>query len=273
MPRIHPTAIVDPSAKIDDDVEIGPYCIVEADTFLGPGCVLRSHAILRRYTQLGRGNFVDSHAVLGGEPQDLKFRPETVSFLRIGDDNVFREGVTISRATAEGSVTRVGNRTYWMTGAHAGHEAVVEDDVILANNAAIAGHARVGRKAFLSAGAALHQYCWVGPLVMAHANSCISMHLPPYCTLTNINRVRSLNTVGLRRADWISQEDRKQIKRLFRLLYRSGLTTGHALEKMRSQNGLGEPARAFVNFLESIQKADKPHDRGICPHRPDWTVG
>jgi UDP-N-acetylglucosamine acyltransferase len=273
MPRIHPTAIVDPSARIDDDVEIGPYCLVEADTVLGPGCILRSHAILRRYTQLGRGNFVDSHAVLGGEPQDLKFRPEAESFLKIGDENVFREGVTISRATAEGGVTHVGSRTYWMTGAHAGHEAVVEDDVILANNVAIAGHARIGRKAFLSAGSAVHQYCWTGPLVMVQANSCVSMHLPPYCMLTSINHVRSLNTVGLRRADWISQKDRMQIKELFRLLYRSGLTTGSALEQMRSRNGLGEPARLFVNFLETAQRAEKPHNRGICHHQSNWTAG
>lgn len=269
MSRIHATAVVDPSARIADDVEIGPYSIVEADCVLGPGCVLRSHAIVRRYTQMGEGNYVDSHAVLGGEPQDLKFQADTVSYLRIGDHNIFREGVTISRATSPEATTTVGNRTYWMTGAHAGHEAVVEDDVILANNVAIAGHARVGRKAFLSAATAIHQFCWAGPLVMTQANSGISMHLPPYCMLSHINRVRSLNTVGLRRANWISEEDRRQIKTLFRLLYRSGLSTGNAMKQIRSQEDLGEPARLFVRFLEAAQSAAKPNNRGICPHMPN----
>ena len=128
MATIHSTALVDPAAKLADDVEIGPYCLVEADVALGPGTVLRPHAIVRRYTTLGSGNFVDSFAVLGGLPQDLKFKPDTVSFVRIGDNNVFREGVTVSRATGEGHATTVGSGTYWMTGSHAGHDATVHDD-------------------------------------------------------------------------------------------------------------------------------------------------
>jgi len=149
MPKVHPTAIVHPTAVLSDGVEIGAYSIVEADVVIGPGTVLRDHAILRRYTTIGQNNIVDSYAVLGGLPQDLKFNPRTASYLRVGDDNVFREGVTISRATGEGEATVVGNRTYWMTTAHAGHSAVVEDDCILVNGSALAGHTVLGRGAIL----------------------------------------------------------------------------------------------------------------------------
>src|SRR5574337_350412 len=112
MAKIHPTAIVHPAAVLCDGVEIGAYSIVEADVVIGPGSVVRDHAILRRYTAIGQNNIVDSYAVLGGVPQDFKFDPRTVSYLRVGDNNVFREGVTISRATREGNATVVGNRTY-----------------------------------------------------------------------------------------------------------------------------------------------------------------
>ena len=138
MPRIHPTAIVHPQVGLADvfhaaDVEIGPYSIVESDVEIGANCVLREHVIIRRYTTLGEGNLIDSHVVLGSEPQDLKWDPETVSYLRIGDGNVMREGVTISRGGKEGAATMIGNRTYFMGFSHVGHDAVIEDEVIVCN--------------------------------------------------------------------------------------------------------------------------------------------
>jgi len=180
MPKVHPTAIVHPTAVLSDGVEIGAYSIVEADVVIGPGTVLRDHAILRRYTTIGQNNIVDSYAVLGGLPQDLKFNPRTASHLRAGDDNVFREGVTISRATSEGEATIVGNRTYWMTAAHAGHNAVVEDDAILVNGSALAGYTVLGRGAILSANVLVHQFCWVGEGAMSQGNSATSMNIAPF---------------------------------------------------------------------------------------------
>lgn len=166
MPRIHPTAIVDAKAQLAEDVEVGPFCIIEGDVVIGAGTVVRDHAVIRRYTTLGSGNFVDSFCSLGGEPQDLKFSPQTVSYVRIGNNNVFREGVTISRATGEGNVTSIGNNNYWMTQAHAGHNATVENDVVLGNNVALAGHSVVHSRAILSANTGIHQFCWVGQMAM-----------------------------------------------------------------------------------------------------------
>ena len=266
MPKIHPTAIVDPSARLGEDVEVGAYCVIEPDVDVGEGTVLRSNVILRRYTTLGRGNFVDSFSVLGGEPQDLKFDPGTCSYLRIGYRNVFRESTTISRATGEGKTTLVGNETYWMVGAHAGHNAVVKDKAILVNGSALAGHSELGQRSILSSHVVVHQFCWVGEMVMAQGNSAASMHVPPYTMLTvPINSLGGLNSVGLRRAEHISEEDYRQIKEAFRLTYRSGLTPAKALEKMDACADWGEAAGRFRDFVRRVLTAEPPYKRGLCP--------
>jgi len=268
MPRIHPTAIIQSSAELAEDVEVGPYCLIEADVSVGAGCLLRSHVVLRRYTSMGKGNVVDAGCVLGGEPQDLKFDPATVSYLRIGDGNIFREGVTISRATGGGNSTRVGSRTYWMAGAHAGHNATVEDGVILANGCAVGGHATVGAGAILSAHVGVHQFCWVGERVMSQGHAGVSTHVPPYVLISgDINSVVGLNTVGLRRAPGFTDDDRRQIKEAFCLAYRAGLTTPKALERMDACTDWGAPAAHFRDFIRRVLAAPKPFNRGLCPLR------
>jgi UDP-N-acetylglucosamine acyltransferase len=274
MAKIHPTAIVHPTAVLRDGVEIGAYSIVEADVVIGSGSVLGEHAILRRYTTIGRNNIVDSYAVLGGAPQDRKCDPRTVSYLRVGDDNVFREGVTISRATGEGHATLVGNRTYWMTGAHAGHDVIVEDDAILVNGAALAGHTVLGRGAILSANVAVHQFCWVGEMAMGQGNSATSMHIPPFALFAGANRIVSLNAVGMRRSTWINKEDCHQIKEAFDLTYRRSLTVNDALRAMDEQGEWGAAATRFRDFVRRVVSAQSPYNRGLCPlRRRDQTIG
>lgn len=267
MPRIHPTACVDRDATLADDVEVGPYAVVEGRVGIGPGCVLREHAVIRRFTTLGRENVVDSFAVLGGLPQDLKFDPATESYLRIGNGNVFREGVTISRATAAGGATIVGSRTYWMTCAHAGHDAVVEDECILVNGAALAGHSRVGRRAIISAHVGVHQFCRVGEGVMAQGNAAISMHVPPFTIVSQVGRVVSLNVVGLRRWPGLTQRDRAEVKQAFSLVYRESLPLREALARMDGRTDWGSAAASFREFVRDVVTAAPPHDRGLCPLR------
>ncbi|RPI64597.1 MAG: acyl-ACP--UDP-N-acetylglucosamine O-acyltransferase [Planctomycetaceae bacterium] len=268
MPKIHPSAVVDPTAEIADDVTIGAYAVIEGGVKIGSGSVIGSHAIIHRYTSLGQGNFVDSFAALGGLPQDLKFDPRTVTYLRIGDFNTFREHVTISRATKPGTATTIGNKTYWMVGSHAGHDSAVDDGVILANNAAVAGHAHIGRKAILSANVLIHQFCWIGEMVMTQGNSGLSMHLPPYTMLADgINRVVGLNKVGIRRNPDFTEEDRRQIKEAFRITYRSGITMTKALAQMDACTDWGEPACRFREFVRKVLTAQPPYNRGLCPMR------
>ncbi len=265
MPNIHPTAIVHGDTRIADDAAIGPYCVIESDVEIGSQTVIREHAVIRRYTTLGKNNLVDAMGVIGGEPQDLKFDPEQVTYVRIGDNNVFREGVTISRATGEGNVTVVGNNTYWMAGAHAGHNTVIEDYVILTNGCAIGGHATIGRRAILSSYVGVHQFCWVGEMVMLQGHAGTSTHVPPYTMIAGINRVVGINSIGLRRAEEITDEDRRQIKEAFRITYRSGLTTPKALEKMDACNDWGEHADKFRQFVRRVLNAKPPHNRPLCP--------
>ena len=267
MPKIHPTALVDPGAKIADDVVIGPYGIVEADVEIGPGCELRSHAIVRRFTTLGRGNLVDSFAVLGGEPQDLKFDGQTVSYLRIGDENTFREGVTISRATAPGGATTVGSRGFWMAASHAAHDTTIGDDVVFVNSASIAGHARIGNRVILGGGAGVHQFCRVGEGVMLQGNGGLSTHAPPFVTCRGVNIVFGLNRVGLRRRDDTTAEDVNQVLEAFRILYRSKLRPATALVAMDKHDDWGTHATKFREFVREALQAEPPFRRGLCTMR------
>jgi len=262
MSKIHPTAVVDPAAVLADDVEIGPWCVVERDVTLGPGCVLRPSAIVRQFTTMGSNNLVDSFTVIGSLPQDFKFDPRTVSHVRIGDNNVFREGCTVSRATTPGQATVIGSNTYWMTGAHVGHDSLVEDDVILINRVALAGHTTVRRGAMLSAHVSVHQFCWVGELVMAQGNSTISAHTPPFVITTGNSDIAGLNTVGLRRAG-VSSEHRQQIQEAFDLLFRRRLTVRHALDAMDQRTDWEGPVLRFRDFVRDVSLAKKPFNRPL----------
>ena len=267
MANIHPTAIVDQSAKLTDDVTVGPFCIVEGDVEIGPGTVLRHHVVVRRHTTLGANNTLDAFVVLGGEPQDVKFAPDTVSYVRIGDDNVFRESVTISRAATLGEATTVGNGTYWMANSHAGHDTTIGDGVTLANGVLVAGHVTVGPQTILSGGVLIHQYTWLGEMVMTRGQTGAGQHVPPFVLIAYINSVVGLNVVGLRRAAEITDEDRRQIKEMFDLTYRSKLTPSRALEKMDACTDLGAPAGRFRDFVRKTVAAEPPYNRGLCPMR------
>lgn len=262
---IHPTAIVDSSARIADDAEIGAYAIVEADTEIGSGSKIRPHAVIRRYTIMGKNNIVDSSTVLGGEPQDLKFDPDMVSYLRIGDGNIFRECVTINRATKEGSSTTVGNNTYWMNHAHAGHDVTIGSNVIMPSNTQVAGHSRIDDGAILPANGNIHQFCWVGKKVMFQGGAQVSMHVPPFVLCAMDNNVVGLNVVGLKRDPNISDEDRKQIKEAFEITYRSGLPLEKAVEQLDACSEWEPAACEFRQFVKDVFIAQPPYKRGLCP--------
>lgn len=267
MPNIHPTAIVDSGAKLAEDVEVGAYCVVESDVTIGAGTVLKAHAVIRRYTTLGQGNLVDSFAVLGGEPQDLGFDRNARSFLSIGDHNTFREGVTISRATQPGGATTVGNDTFWMTNSHAGHDTRIGNKVIIVNGVLLAGHATVGDGVILSGNTLVHQFTWIGEMVMSQGMTGIGMHVPPYVMLANINQVIGLNQVGLRRNSSLTNSDRRQIKQAFSITYTSGLSPAKALAEMDACREWGPPAAKFRDFVRKVLGASKPYIRGLCPPR------
>lgn len=261
---IHPTAVVDPSAELGDDVQIGPHAVVEGETRIGDGCRLAAGAIIRRWTTLGAGNTVDSHAVLGGDPQDHGHDPSVRSFLQIGGGNVFREGCTISRATGEDKATIIGDDNYFMTCVHVGHNCTVGSNCIMTNGSVLGGYVELGNRAILSANVGAHQFCWIGEGVMSRGNSSVTAHIPPYCMLFGMGCVRGLNNVGLRRTPGVTVEDRRQVRHAYDLLYRRGLSAKAAMAEMDACSDWGKPAATFRAFVRRVFEAPKPYNRGVC---------
>lgn len=248
---IHATAIVDPTAKLENDVSIGPYAVIEADVEIGEGSRIGAHAVIKRFTTLGRGNRVSEKAVLGGEPQDVKFKGERTDLI-IGDENLIREFCTFHRASGPGQSTRIGSRNFFMIGVHIAHNCEIGDDNIFANGAALAGHITVEDHVFLSNDVGAHQFVRMGRYAMVGGKSKIVQDvLPFFITDGNPPRVRGLNSVGLRRAGF-SPETRLALKQAYRLLFSRAMPleeTLLALEKTEEESVLH-----LVNFIRRSRR-------------------
>ena len=201
---------------------------------------------------IGERNTIHSHAVIGDYPQDTSYTPEIASEVIIGNDNTIREGVTIHRGASEGGITRLGNHCMLMANSHLGHESSVGDHTIIANNCMLGGHVTVGSRVFLGGGAGLHQFVKVGDYAMCQGNSSISQDLPPYCMCYGINTLLGLNSVGLKRAGFTT-EQRKEIKTLFTLLYQSGHNLTDAIKETEKKDW-SESALLLLNAVKSPSK-------------------
>jgi UDP-N-acetylglucosamine acyltransferase len=255
--KVHPTAIVDPNAKLGANVEIGPFSIIGAHVTIGDNTIVQSHVVIEAEVAIGRRNFIGHGAIIGVPPQDVSFSLERKTKVEIGDDNIFREYCTIHRGSPDGSATKIGDKNFLMAGAHIGHNCVIGNDVIIANNCLLAGHVRVDDGAFLGGGSTFHQFMHVGRLVMVQGSSAFGKDLPPFVIAAERNAVFGLNIVGLRRGGF-SANDRNEIKDAFKLVYLSGLNTSQALDKAATIT-FGAPAREFLDFVANAKK------RGICP--------
>ncbi len=248
---IHPTAVIDPRARLHPDVEVGPFAVIDGGVELGPGCRVGPHAHLTGHTTAGARNVFGTGCVIGGEPQDLRFKGAPTR-LRIGDDNTFREYVTVHCANGLEEDTEIGSGCYIMAGAHVGHNARIGNHVIIANGAQIAGHVQVADRAFISAYCLLHQFVRVGTLAMMRGGAGISKDLPPYCIARGVNSVCGLNVVGLRRAG-IDPESRLELRRLYRIVFRSGKLLKEALEEA-GREARGPWGRHFVEFVRESRR-------------------
>lgn len=247
---IHPSAIVDRAAQIDPSADIGPFCIVEAGAVIGPQTRLRSHVRVFTNTSIGARNDIFPFVALGGPPQDLAYKNEP-SYLRVGDDNIIREGATLHRGTGAATETVLGSRCFLMANAHVGHNCVVEDDVKLANSAMLGGHVRVGRSAFLGGNSGAHQFVRIGEFVMLGGLTRVTRDVPPFMMMTDFG-VTGPNTIGLRRAGF-SSEARQEIRRIYRVVFRSGLAFPHAVAQARDL-ARTDAGRRLLEFLTSQSK-------------------
>ncbi len=249
--EIHPTAVISQRAVLAEGVRIGAYALVEDDVTIGANCEIGAHAVVKRFTSLGARNRVFEHATLGGEPQDVKFKGEP-SRLVVGDDNLIREGATLHRASGAGGLTRIGHRNFLMIGVHIAHNCEVGDDNIFANGAALAGHILVEDHVFLSSNVGAHQFVRFGRYAMVGGKAKIVQDVLPYFTTDgNPPRVRGLNAVGLRRANF-SPASRLALKRAYRLLFRASLPLADALAELEQADD--EHVRHLARFIRASRR-------------------
>lgn len=247
--KIHPSAIVDSAAQIGADVEIGPFCVIGAGAVIGDRCRIQAHAVIEGSVRMGTGNFVGYGAIIGAAPQDLSFDPKTRSSVEIGNGNTIREYCTIHRGSAEGTATTIGDGNFLMANNHLGHNCVLGNGVVMANDCLLGGYVRIDDRAFIGGGSRFHQGIRMGRLVMAEGR--FTKNLPPFLGAAK-NEVYGLNVLGMRRAN-LSVAERDEIKRAFKLLYRSGFNTKQALEKA-AETEFGAVGREFFEFVANAGK-------------------
>ncbi len=248
---IHPTAIVDRSAEIDPTAEIGAYAVVERNVRIGAGTRVYPHGYVAEGTTLGARCQIHPFAVVGHLPQDLKW-PGEPSFTQVGDDTVVREHATIHRGTAPGSTTLVGPHCYIMAAAHIGHNCVIADHVTIANGSLLSGHVQVGSRAFLSGHVGVHQFVRIGELAMMGGGSRALMDVSPFMTMVERMELVGPNVVGLRRAGF-SREERAEIQRAYRTLFRTAVPLPAALDEF-APTVCTAPGRRLVEFLRAPSK-------------------
>ena len=267
MPVIHSTAIIHPQARVDASAEVGPYAVIDAGVTLGPGCWLGPYVHLTGETTIGANNRFHTGCIIGDAPQDLKYSG-TPTRVRIGDGNVFRENVTVHRATKPEGETTIGSGCFLMAGAHVGHNCDVADQVIIANGVCLGGHVTVHDRAFLSGNCLVHQFVRVGTLALMQGGSAISKDLAPFTISRRQNTVNGLNIIGLRRAGFTPAE-RLELKELYHALFRSGLVFRAAVAAAQDKFH-GAPSRTMLDFLSKstrgvVMEAKRPAAAGATP--------
>ncbi|CAN5556279.1 acyl-ACP--UDP-N-acetylglucosamine O-acyltransferase [soil metagenome] len=229
MPNIHPLALVDPTAELADDVTVGPYCLIEGGVKIGARTRLESHSIVKTGTTLGEDNVIGHGAVLGAGPQDRKYAGEE-TFLKIGDRNVFREYVTLHRATGEGNSTIVGDDNFIMAYSHVGHNGHLGNFITIANSCALAGSVTVEDMVTIGGLVGIHQFCRVGKTAMIGGYTKINRDVPPFMLVDGLDQqVHDINAIGLRRIGVTSQQ-RQALHKACKLIYKSNLGLTNALE-------------------------------------------
>lgn len=251
---IHPTAILDPGAKIGPGVRIGAFSIIGPEVTLDTGVEIGHHVVLEGPVHLGPGAKVGHGAVLGGLPQDLKFKPGTPSGVRVGAETVIREYVTIHRATRENGWTEIGQRCLLMASSHVAHDCRIGNDVIIVNYAGLTGHVEVDDGATVGGLTGIIPFGRIGAFAYIGGCSKVTHDVPPAVIADGVPATaRAVNVVGLRRAR-VDAESRRQLQAAFRILYRSGLTPRSAVERIRAELPPAPMITRLVEFVETSKR-------------------
>lgn len=251
---IHSQAIVDPAAKLADDVTVGPWSLIGPDVEIGAGCVIEPHVVIRGPTRIGAKNHIYQFSSIGESTPDFKYRNEPTRLV-IGDHNVIRENVTIHRGTVQDrSETTIGDNNLLMAYVHIGHDSVIGDSTVLVNNVALAGHVKVGDWAILSGYTLVHQFCQVGAHSFTGMGSAIGKDVPAYVTVSGAPaQAKAINSEGLRRRGF-SSTAMAQLRRAFKILYRQGLTLDLALQRLESMSDKSPEVLVFIDSIKASER-------------------
>lgn len=256
MAKIHKTAIVDKTAILADDVQVGPYCLIGPGVKIGQGTRLGPHCVIHRWTTIGKNNNLVCGSSIGVDPQDLKYKGEK-TYLEIGDNNTIREYVTLNRATGRGNKTVIGNSNLFMAASHVGHNCIIGNDNVLANAVLLGGHVIVEDNAILGGMVGIHQFCRVGKLAIIGGCSKAIQDVPPYSMCDgDPAKVYGLNKIGLQRTA-ITQQAQATLKKAFKILFTDGLLISNAVKKIEKELPQIEEIRHITKFVKSSE-------RGMC---------
>ena len=254
---IHPTAVIHPTASVDPTAEIGPYAVIGEGVRIGAQTRVGSHAVIE-FARIGQACQIYSHAFVGTAPQDLKYRGEKTRIV-IGDGTIVRECATLNRGTARTGQTLIGRRCLVMAYAHVAHDCVIEDEVILANSVAVAGHVQIGAGAIVGGLSGIHQFVRIGRLAMIGAGAMVALDIPPFCTVWGDRaKLVGLNTEGLKRRHY-SKAAIESLKKAYRQVFFSTKTVKQAVAQHEAARPAGEVAE-LLGFI-------KDSTRGVCRPR------
>lgn len=250
---IHPSAVIHPKAQIGSGCEIGPFCVVGEHVVLGENCKLHSHVVIDGHTTLGKGNEIFPFASIGLKTQDLKWKGG-ITHTRIGDNNTFRENVTIHSGTADGEFTIVGSNNHILAYCHIAHNCVLGNRIIMSNVGTLAGHVTVEDHAVVGGLAAVHQFCRIGKMAIIGGCSKVVQDVPPFMLADgNPAETRTINKVGLER-NGVSEESQNGLRQAYKILFREGLTISNALVKIEADLSKTPEIEHLIQFVRSSQR-------------------
>jgi UDP-N-acetylglucosamine acyltransferase len=250
---IHPSAVIDPKAQLGANCSVGPFCVIGPNVTLGEGCILHSHVVIDGHTVLGRKNEIFPFASIGLKTQDLKWKGG-ITRTEIGDENTFREYVTVHSATGDGEKTIIGSRNHILAYCHIAHNVVLGNRVIMSNVATLGGHVVVEDQAVIGGLAAVHQFCRIGKMSIIGGCSKVVQDVPPFMLADgNPAETRTVNKIGLER-NGVSDEAHNALRQAYKILFREGLTVSNALTKIEAELGSIPEVRHLIDFTRSSSR-------------------
>jgi len=251
--EIHPSAVIHPQAQLGADCQIGPYCVLGANVVLGDRCALHSHVVIDGHTTLGRENEIFPFASIGLKTQDLKWKGGVARTV-IGDQNTFREYVTVNSATGDGEITQVGSRNHILAYCHIAHNVVLGNQVIISNVGTLAGHVVVEDYAVIGGLAAIHQFCRIGKMAIIGGCSKVVQDVPPFMLADgNPAETRTINRVGLER-NGVSDEAQSALRQAYKILFREGLTVSNALVRIEAELPKLPEVAHLIQFVRGSER-------------------